>query len=440
VTTVKDQGVVTTVKYQYKSNTVTPEEFIAPLSKGFMRTETQKWRDYEKGINSKPQVVILNKEFMNAKDSEGRTVLADPKITQKQIMDAAEAVVRNWRPEGDLQEEIKKFNLKQFRRRKLGDYIITYNFRHSRAFFDKLKKAKPPVLRGAGFTDRGHVKAAVRYHSESEVDKLPDFEAWGKGSNKEAYLAARALKKTLKEKSSLLTPDIEHEWLVRVNREVTKIEGMEEFIMLVPEPAWKNRSKKEENELNATYTKLCTDFVNKFDDKTVLQIVHSKNMEQVISDKVTELLVGKRKVPGYNTRGKKKHRSKKRRVSIRTPKVGTPPPLRTSGGKFTSAMNIQAILDAKIKETVADNMGKGGALVYRTGRFAESVGVEKVMRSRQGMLTAFYTYMKAPYQTFERGYAQGSLRRDPRKLIAASIREIARETLNHKLQIRTRRV
>ena len=103
-------------------------------------------------------------------------------------------------------------------------------------------------------------------------------------------------------------------------------------------------------------------------------------------------------------------------------------------------MNIQAILDARIKETVADNMGKGGALVYRTGRFASSVGVEKVMQSRQGTLTAYYTYMKAPYQTFERGFKQGSFRRDPRKLISHSIREIAMETLNHKLQIRTRRV
>ena len=114
--------------------------------------------------------------------------------------------------------------------------------------------------------------------------------------------------------------------------------------------------------------------------------------------------------------------------------------LRTAGGQFTSAMNIQAILNAKIKEEVADNMGKGGALVYRTGRFASSVSVEKVMQSRQGTLTAFYTYMKSPYQTFERGFKQGSLRRDPRKLISHSIREIAMETLNHKLHIRTRRV
>ena len=52
-------------------------------------------------------------------------------------------------------------------------------------------------------------------------------------------------------------------------------------------------------------------------------------------------------------------------------------------------MNIQAILNARIKEQVQDNMGKGGALVNRTGRFAESVSVAKVMQSRQGTLTAF---------------------------------------------------
>jgi hypothetical protein len=131
-------------------------------------------------------------------------------------------------------------------------------------------------------------------------------------------------------------------------------------------------------------------------------------------------------------------KSKAQRKSKRTPAFI--PKLRDKKGQFTSVMGIQAILDAKIKETVADNMGKGGALVYRTGRFAQSVGVEKVMQSRQGALTAYYTYMKAPYQTFERGFAQGSARRDPRKLISASIREIARENLSHKLHIRTRRV
>jgi hypothetical protein len=131
-------------------------------------------------------------------------------------------------------------------------------------------------------------------------------------------------------------------------------------------------------------------------------------------------------------------KSTAQRKQKRTPAFISKP--RNKQGQFTSVMGIQAILDAKIKEKVADNMGKGGALVYRTGRFADSVSVDKVMQSRQGTLTAFYTYMKAPYQTFERGFKQGSLRRDPRKLISSSIREIARENLSHKLHIRTRRV
>jgi hypothetical protein len=141
--------------------------------------------------------------------------------------------------------------------------------------------------------------------------------------------------------------------------------------------------------------------------------------------------IPKKKVRIVNTKSKK---VTKRR------KAGAVIPIRDAKGQFTSPMHIQALLNAKIKETVAENMGKGGALVYRTGRFADSVTVDKVMQSRQGALTAYYTYMKAPYQTFERGFKQGSARRDPRKLISASIREIARETLSHKLHIRTRRV
>ena len=150
------------------------------------------------------------------------------------------------------------------------------------------------------------------------------------------------------------------------------------------------------------------------------------------------MLIGKG-VKGYKKTDKGRLKGKRTAKRVRT-KVAVIPKLRTKGGQFTSAMNIQAILDQRIKQQVQDNMGEGGALVNRTGRFAQSVTVEKVMQSRQGVLTAFYTYMKAPYQTFERGYAQGSLRRDPRKLINRSIREIAMETLNHKLPIRTRRV
>jgi hypothetical protein len=85
-------------------------------------------------------------------------------------------------------------------------------------------------------------------------------------------------------------------------------------------------------------------------------------------------------------------------------------------------------------------MGEGGSLVNRTGRFAESVTITNVTQTRQGSLTAFYNYMKYPYQTFERGFKQGSTRRDPRLLIHKSIREIAQKLVHRKLNIKSRRV
>jgi hypothetical protein len=47
------------------------------------------------------------------------------------------------------------------------------------------------------------------------------------------------------------------------------------------------------------------------------------------------------------------------------------------------------------------------------------------VQTPQGFPSVGYTYALYPYQTFEPGYVQGSAERDPRKLIDASIREIA---------------
>jgi len=180
-------------------------------------------------------------------------------------------------------------------------------------------------------------------------------------------------------------------------------------------------------------------FVKDMEEAIIDAHMASPTTVQVLDKALTAAILEKGKKV-YKDRAKAKVRYKNPKKDKKVAGKKAKRRLRTSQGQFTSVMNIQAILDARIKEEVADNMGKGGALVYRTGRFANSVSVEKVMQSRQGTLTAYYTYMKSPYQTFERGFKQGSLRRDPRKLISSSIREIAAETLNHKLQIRTRRV
>jgi hypothetical protein len=83
-------------------------------------------------------------------------------------------------------------------------------------------------------------------------------------------------------------------------------------------------------------------------------------------------------------------------------------------------------------------MGKGGehrVLNYQTGRLAESAKVETMSQSREGMITAFYSYMKYPYATFSAGGRQEHPRtRDPKLLIAGSIRQIASKIVGNRLR------
>lgn len=95
---------------------------------------------------------------------------------------------------------------------------------------------------------------------------------------------------------------------------------------------------------------------------------------------------------------------------------------------------INALLQQQIKR----NMGSGerrDVLNYRSGRFADSVKVERLSESRQGMITAFYSYMKNPYSTFSQGGRQERpASRDPKLLIAKSIREIAQGMITNRLR------
>lgn len=92
----------------------------------------------------------------------------------------------------------------------------------------------------------------------------------------------------------------------------------------------------------------------------------------------------------------------------------------------SSPFRFVALFNKQLPGTVAKNMGSP-ALNLRTGRFAASTRVVNARVTPQGFTSFDYTYMKYPYQTFEPGYAQGSVDRDPRKLIERSMREIATE-------------
>lgn len=99
---------------------------------------------------------------------------------------------------------------------------------------------------------------------------------------------------------------------------------------------------------------------------------------------------------------------------------------------------LQSLLNEYLPRQIKGNMGDGSAtnvLNYRTGRFAESAKVERLSVSRQGMITAFYTYMKNPYATFSVGGAQSMpTSRDPKLLISKSIREIAANRVANRMR------
>ena len=107
---------------------------------------------------------------------------------------------------------------------------------------------------------------------------------------------------------------------------------------------------------------------------------------------------------------------------VAVPKVKLPSP-KAQKSPYSIASYI-GVFNQQLPGVVAKNMIPP-ALQYQTGRFASSVRVTDITQTAQGFPSVGYTYMRNPYETFEQGNAQGSVQRDPRKLIDKSIREIA---------------
>ena len=101
-------------------------------------------------------------------------------------------------------------------------------------------------------------------------------------------------------------------------------------------------------------------------------------------------------------------------------------------------ISLQTFINTHLQDVISANMGDGSrrdVLNYRTGRLAASAKVERMTQSREGMITAFYTYMKTPYATFsDGGEQQFPKSRDPKTLISKSIREIAAEKVADRLR------
>lgn len=149
----------------------------------------------------------------------------------------------------------------------------------------------------------------------------------------------------------------------------------------------------------------------KLDTINLIDIKNSKQVNQSIKKAKAELKATKNKLAQTKS------------------KVVNAQRLRGARGQFYSLASLQTLLDARLVEIVKKNMGSGDRrdiLNLRSGRLAESVKTTKLTQSREGTITAFYTYMKYPYATFSEGGAQSVPKsRDPKLLITKSIRELA---------------
>ena len=95
-------------------------------------------------------------------------------------------------------------------------------------------------------------------------------------------------------------------------------------------------------------------------------------------------------------------------------------------------LKIETLINKRLPAQVRRNMGRP-ALINQTGRFSNSVQMEKLHQTKAG-LSGEYTYQLSPYETFEN---TGSVRwpsgYNPKPLITKSIRELALQYTEQKL-------
>lgn len=133
--------------------------------------------------------------------------------------------------------------------------------------------------------------------------------------------------------------------------------------------------------------------------------------------------------------------SKSKSKALPPPKVRKSRAARAGTVKSVSLVNLASLLvliNNGLTQAIKRNMGDGSrrdVLNLRSGRFAESAKVETISESRQGMITAFYSYMKNPYATFsDGGRQQFPKSRNPKLLISKSIRELVSQQVSNRLR------
>lgn len=188
------------------------------------------------------------------------------------------------------------------------------------------------------------------------------------------------------------------------------------------------QTSKKNNEFSnkeaAIYFKLLKNIANSVDP---LSIAGSNTIFEDIRQGIIFAITGKNRPKKHVTRVGTTSVSirPKNKMSTGVTRVSVP---KDRSDVDTPIASLQVLLNQQLAAQIQKNMGSGKdsrVLNYRTGRLADSARVDRISESREGMITAFYSYMKNPYATFSTGGQQQYPKtRDPKLLISRSIREI----------------
>ena len=170
--------------------------------------------------------------------------------------------------------------------------------------------------------------------------------------------------------------------------------------------------------------------------KTIADLKGSPSLKEAVEQVLLFNVAGKpsknKKVQGIakkkvdvksHSSSRKKYKIKKQEGIVRGNEIGKVASLHKSKAQTTNLFSLLTLINAKLPGTVEKNMGEP-ALNNVTGRFAASVKATDIGITSQGFPSIGYTYNDI-YRTFEVGNRQGSIERDPRRLVDSSIREIA---------------
>ena len=181
------------------------------------------------------------------------------------------------------------------------------------------------------------------------------------------------------------------------------------------------------------------------------KFAQSPTLTQSIRNKLVATLTNDKSYKGpIKSTSTSKSKPNSSSIKVQLPKTSSKISPKSSGKNATSVAatkivntvtnlaNLLLTINQQLQDVISANMGDGtrrDILNYRTGRLAGSAQVEYLSKSREGMITAFYSYMKNPYATFSQGGRQQNPKtRDPKLLISASIRQIAAQQVANNLR------